>query len=158
MIRAAADPQDFARAGDLIREYIEWLPFDLDFQDFDAELAELADHYSGPAGTLLLAFVDGESEAVGVVGVRRFDGQIAELKRMYVQPVGRGHGLGQLLAEGAIGFAQTAGYRAIRLDSDQASMPEANSLYEKLGFVDIERYRPNHLPCARFMEMQLSSQ
>ena len=155
MIRPAAALEDFARAGILIREYIEWLPFDLDFQDFESELAELPDHYAAPAGTLLLAFVDGGDEAVGTVGVRQFEGGIAELKRMYVQPAGRGHGLGRQLAEHAIDFARGAGYRVIRLDSDQASMPEANALYEKLGFVDIEQYRPNHLPCARFMEKQL---
>lgn len=155
MIRAAADPADFARAGALIREYIEWLPFDLDFQDFESELAELPDHYAAPAGTLLLAFIEGRREAVGVVGVRSYEADIAELKRMYVQPDGRGHGLGRQLAESAIAFATGAGYRAIRLDSDQASMPEANALYEALGFADIEQYRPNHLPCARFMEKQL---
>ena len=87
--------------------------------------------------------------------MRRFEEGIAELKRMYVKPAGRGHGLGRELAEFAIEFARAAGYRVIRLDSDQASMPEANALYEKLGFVDIERYRPNHLPCARFMEKPL---
>lgn len=155
MIRPAANLEDYARAGILIREYIEWLPFDLDFQDFESELAQLAAHYSAPSGTLLLAFVDGVDEAVGTVGVRPFDGLIAELKRMYVQPAGRGHGLGRELAEHAIEFARDAGYSVIRLDSDEASMPEANALYERLGFVDIEQYRPNHLPCARFMEKQL---
>ena len=155
MIRAALSPEDFARAEALIREYIDWLPFDLDFQDFESELAELPDHYASPAGTLLLAYVEAEPAAVGTVGVRRFDADIAELKRMYVQPRGRGHGLGRKLAEAAIDFARGAGYRAIRLDSDQASMPEANALYEKLGFVDIEQYRPNHLACARFMELEL---
>lgn len=155
MIRPAAGPEDFARAGALIREYIEWLPFDLDFQDFEAELAELPEHYAAPAGTLLLAYIAGLSDPVGIVGVRRFDGSVAELKRMYVQPAGREKGLGRQLAETAVEFARAAGYEAIRLDSDQASMPEANALYEKLGFVDIEQYRPNHLPCARFMEKRL---
>ena len=158
MIRPAADAADFARAGELIREYIEWLSFDLDFQDFESELAELSAHYAAPAGTLLLAYVPGRTEAVGTVGVRRFSSGIAELKRMYVQPVGRGHGLGRQLAEAAIDFAAAAGYRTIRLDSDEASMPVANALYEKLGFFDIERYRPNHLPCARFMEKLLDTQ
>lgn len=156
MIRPAATDEDFVRAEALIREYIEWLPFELDFQDFESELADLAAHYSAPAGTLLLAYVAGQQEAVGTVGVRRFDDDVAELKRMYIQPVGRGRGLGRLLAERAVDFARAAGYRVIRLDSDQATMPEANALYEQLGFVDIEQYRPNHLPCARFMEKDLA--
>ncbi len=154
MIRPAVSPSDFDRASQLIIEYIEWLPFELDFQDFRSELADLSAHYAGPTGTLLLAFAEDEF-AVGAVGVRRFDSEIAELKRMYVQDHARGSGLGRELAVGAIEFARDAGYRTIRLDSDQASMPAANALYEKLGFVDIPQYRPNHLPCARFMELEL---
>ena len=154
MIRPAATPDDFSAARGLIAEYIDWLPFELDFQDHESELADLTNHYAAPDGTLLLAF-DRNGGAIGTVGVRRWGDGIAELKRMYVRPEGRGSGLGRRLAEVAIGFARDAGYSAIRLDSDQASMPEANNLYEQLGFVDIERYRANDLPCARFMELQL---
>ena len=154
MIRPAATPEDFAAARALIAEYIEWLPFELDFQDHESELADLTNHYAAPGGTLLLAFND-HDDAIGTVGVRRWGEGIAELKRMYVRPEGRGSGLGRRLAEVAISFARDAGYSAIRLDSDQASMPEANRLYEQLGFVDIDRYRANDLPCARFMELPL---
>ena len=154
MIRTAATPADFSRAAELITEYINWLPFDLDFQDFESELADLAGHYAAPAGAVYLAFNE-SGEAIGTVGVRDLGDGIAELKRMYVRESGRGRGLGRRLAERAIGFARQAGYGRIRLDSDQASMPAANALYETLGFVDIERYRPNHLPCARFMELEL---
>ncbi len=156
MIRQAASAADFAQAALLIEEYIAWLPFELDFQDFESELAELADHYSAPMGAIFLAYGDGDV-AVGTVGVRRFADDVAELKRMYVQTAGRGLGLGRRLALHAVEFARDAGYRTMRLDSDQASMPEANTLYESLGFVDIERYRPNHLPCARFMELDLGA-
>jgi GNAT superfamily N-acetyltransferase len=154
VIRAAASAADFAAARRLISEYIDWLPFDLDFQDYESELADLRSHYAAPGGRLLLACNDA-GEALGTVGVRSWGEGIAELKRMYVRPAGRGEGVGRRLAVAAIGFARAAGYRAIRLDSDQASMPEANRLYERLGFVDIARYRANDLPCARFMELQL---
>lgn len=154
MIRPAESAADFATAARLITEYIDWLPFDLDFQDFRSELAELDVHYAPPRGVLLLAFRG--DQAVGTAGVRPFNTEIAELKRMYVQPSGRGQRLGSRLLESAIAFAASAGYRVLRLDSDQASMPDANRLYESYGFVDIERYRPNHLECARFMELDLA--
>lgn len=154
MIRPASSPDDFAQAAELIAEYIAWLPFELDFQDFESELADLAGHYAAPGGAVFLAF-DDTGDAIGTVGVRDFGDGIAELKRMYVRESGRGSGLGRRLADRAIHFARQAGYGHIRLDSDQASMPAANALYETLGFVDIERYRPNHLPCARFMELEL---
>lgn len=155
MIKAAVSADDFETAHRLITEYIAWLPFDLDFQDFESELASLETHYGPPDGTLFLALAPEQAEPVGVVGVRRFADDIAELKRMYVAPAGRGLGLGRRLAESAIDFARDSGYRVIRLDSDEASMPAANALYESLGFVDIDPYRPNHLACARFMELSL---
>ena len=118
MIRPAADAADYAVARKLIAEYIDWLPFELDFQDYEAELADLENHYAPPEGALLLV-TDAEESAIGIVGVRRWGHGIAELKRMYVRPAGRGAGLGRRLAEAAITFAKNAGYAAIRLDSAQ---------------------------------------
>ncbi len=153
MIRRAVTPQDFAAAARLMQEYIDWLPFELDFQDFRSELTDVAAHYA-PPGAVFLAF-DGGDELLGVVGVRPLGDDLAELKRMYVQEAGRGAGLGRRLAERAIDFARSAGYKAIRLDSDLESMPTANQLYDRIGFVDIPRYRDNPLRCSRFMELQL---
>lgn len=154
MIRRAVTAEDFAAATALMSEYIDWLPFELDFQDYQSELADVAAHYADPAGAVFLACGPDE-DVVGVVGIRSLGDGLAEMKRMYVADSGRGAGLGRRLAEHAIDFARRAGYRAIRLDSDLESMPVANRLYEKLGFVDIPRYRENPLRCSRFMELQL---
>lgn len=154
MIRQAVTRQDYAAAAGLMQEYIDWLPFELDFQDFESELADIEAHYAGPAGAVFLASGAGEG-LLGVVGVRPLGDGVAEMKRMYVSEAGRGAGLGRRLAEHAIEFARREGYTAIRLDSDLESMPVANELYEKLGFVDIPKYRENPLRCSRFMEMQL---
>jgi len=154
MIRRAVTREDFAAAAELMREYIAWLPFELDFQDFEAELADVAGHYAAPAGAVFLASGEGE-DLLGVVGLRPLGQGLAEMKRMYVAEAGRGCGLGRGLAEQAIEFAREQGYVAIRLDSDLESMPVANQLYDKLGFVDIPQYRENPLRCSRFMELQL---
>jgi len=154
MIRRAVTREDFAAAAELMHEYIDWLPFELDFQDFESELADVAAHYSAPGGAVFLASGERE-ELLGVVGVRLLDEDVAEMKRMYVSEAGRGMGLGRRLAEQAIEFARQEGYAALRLDSDLESMPVANHLYEKLGFIDIPRYRDNPLRCSRFMELKL---
>lgn len=153
MIRQAVTPEDFSAATALMREYIDWLPFELDFQDYESELADIAAHYAAPTGAVFLA-LGADGDIAGVVGVRSLGDGIAEMKRMYVGESGRGAGLGRRLAEHAIEFARQEGYRALRLDSDLESMPVANQLYEKLGFVDIPRYRENPLRCSRFMELQ----
>ena len=158
-VRMAIGPEDQAAAADLIRQYVASLAFDLDFQDVDAELADLAAGFGGERGALFLAVADeaGSAAPVGVVGVRMIGDGLAEMKRMYLRPEGRGRGLGRQLAEHAIAAARRLGAARIVLDTDQASMAEANTLYESLGFVDIDRYRENPLACARFMGLDLAA-
>ncbi|HJR24275.1 MAG TPA: hypothetical protein VJ804_02295, partial [Acidimicrobiales bacterium] len=61
----------WADAERLIRAYLAALPFEIDFQDLDRELADLPVEYGPPAGAAFVA-IDRLGEAVGVVGVRRF--------------------------------------------------------------------------------------
>lgn len=144
---------DFADFAQLVREYVAGLPFALDFQDLDGELADLPAAYGPPAGRALLA--RDAAGALGCVAVRRLDGDVAELKRMYVRPAGRGRGLGRRLAAAALEAAGELGYRAIRLDTS-ADMTSAIAIYEALGFAPIAPYRRNPLERARYFEAQLS--
>ncbi|MFL5962015.1 MAG: GNAT family N-acetyltransferase [Gaiellaceae bacterium] len=132
----------------LLREYAASLPFALDFQDFDRELAELPGAYAPPRGALLLA------RGAGCVGVRPIEGTLCELKRLYVRPSARGTGLGRLLTEAIVAEARRLGYTHLRLDTTP-SMAAAQSLYEQLGFREIPPYRPNPVPGARFLELDL---
>lgn len=141
------------RFAELIREYVASLPFELDFQDLDRELDELAVEYGAPGGASVLALLDGT--AVGCVGVRRFDDHAGELKRMYVRPEGRHLGLGRALLEAAVGAARAIGYDRLRLDTS-AELEAANRLYAEAGFVEIPAYRPNPLASARYLELDLS--
>ena len=52
---------------ELFKEYEKSLGFDLDFQDFEMELAELPGEYAAPDGCLLLAFY--ENEVAGCAGL-----------------------------------------------------------------------------------------
>jgi hypothetical protein len=76
----------------LFREYAASLDLDLGFQGFSEELAGLPGDYQPPRGALLLALDD--DVAVGCVGLRPLEWpRIAELKRLYVRPQGRGMAL-----------------------------------------------------------------
>lgn len=143
----------WADAERLIRAYLAELPFEIDFQDLDRELAELDIEYGPPTGAALVA-VDEHGEAIGVVGVRRFAEGEAELKRMYVDPVGRGTGAGRALATAAVEAARGLGYRRLLLDT-VAWMEAAVATYEGLGFEECEPYRHNPLPEARFFALDL---
>lgn len=89
-------------------------------------------------------------DAAGIVGVRRFDEDAAEIKRMFVRPSFRGLGLGRMLAEAAVAGAAELGYRRILLDSIR-SMTGALAIYGALGFAEIPAYRHNPRPDAVFM-------
>jgi GNAT superfamily N-acetyltransferase len=152
-IRIARSPEDFEAARKLILEYAASLNVDLAFQDFAGELATLATGYNAPGGVLFLASTT--EDPVGCVGVRPYDPpEVAELKRLYVRPRGRGEGLGRELTVRALDWAKRAGYRRVRLDT-LPGMDRAQELYRRLGFSEIPPYRHNPVPGTVFMEYEL---
>jgi len=148
----AGSEEAIAEVRDLFVEYADGLGFDLCFQDFGRELADLPADYVPPDGVLLLAYCD--SEVAGCVALRRLDEQTCEMKRMYVRPEHRGQHIGRKLAEAVIAAAHRIGYRHMRLDT-LPSMEPAIELYRSLGFRQIEPYRHNPIPGAMFFELDL---
>jgi len=64
------------------------------------------------------------------------DSQIVELRKMYVNDHFRGKGLGKLLLNKSIYWAQNEGFKNLRLET-APSLIEARSLYLKFGFKQI---------------------
>lgn len=151
-VRTAQTATDIQTAAILFREYADTLDFDLDFQDFVAELANLPGDYSSPDGCLLLAFAP--EQPAGCVALRKFAPDICEMKRLYVRPAYRGLNLGRRLAETIIREARFRGYRKMVLDT-VPTMQAAIGLYESLGFVPIAPYRYNPIAGAKFYELEL---
>jgi ribosomal protein S18 acetylase RimI-like enzyme len=137
---------------ELFHEYAGSLGFNLDFQNFEEELENLPGEYAPPHGCLLLARV-GDS-VIGCVGLRRLEVELCEMKRLFVRPEHRRSGVGKSLTKAIIRKAADLGYRRMRLDTVPA-MKSAQKLYESSGFKDIEPYRFNPIPGARYMEREL---
>ncbi|MDX1512816.1 MAG: GNAT family N-acetyltransferase [Gammaproteobacteria bacterium] len=149
---AASAPDQVSLAKTLFREYAAKLGVDLSFQDFAAELETFPSGYVAPDGALLLAMRG--PDAVGCIGVRRFDGAICEMKRLYVRESERRGGLGRRLCEAAFASARELGYERMRLDT-LPDMAAARKLYRSLGFQEIAPYYDNPIAGTSYMERQL---
>ena len=131
---AHAEPQ-LTQIKVLFLEYIAALGFHLTFQDVDREMSELPGRYAPPEGRILIAELDGQ--VAGCVAMKKLLEGVCEMKRFYVRPAFRGHGIGRKLAEATIAKARAAGYQRMCLDT-VPSMQAAMALYESLGFKDGE--------------------
>ena len=115
--------------------------------------ADLAvDDFMPPRGTFLLGRLG--DRVVGCGAVRALDGDIGEVKRMWIDPDFRGRGFGGLLLTALEDAARDLGYRIVRLDTNDV-LVEAIRLYEAHGFRRIDRYNVNPDP-TRFYEKSLS--
>ena len=136
----------------MLQEYVEWIALDLAFQEIDAELAQLPGDYAPPRGALLVAVEN--DNYLAMIAVRPIGDVTAEMKRLYVRPSARGRGLARKLVDRICDEARSLGYREIRLDT-LPKMHEAQALYERLGFRDIEPYYETPIAGTRFMAREL---
>lgn len=143
---------DIAAVKAIFLEYLafieNYLGETLDFQGTEKEFADFPKTYDA----LFLAKINGKP--VGACGLKPFETDICELKRLYCRPDGRGHQLGLKLTQATITEARNQGYQKIYLDTDRG-LTHANSIYEALGFKDIERYYDNPMGCSRYMALAL---
>lgn len=156
-IVTADSPERIDGARELFREYASRLGVDLCFQGFEAELAQLPGDYRGPAGALLLAFVDGVLAGCGAFrALPDVDYPNAcEMKRLYVRDSCRRLGLGRQMAQALMDQALRSGYSTMLLDTLD-DMEVARGLYGSLGFVEIPPYYFNPIPGAHYLKVDLT--
>ena len=150
-VTPATTPSDIAAVRAIFLDYLRfieaYLGQSLSFQGTEAEFADFPQRYDA----LWLARVGGEP--VGAVGLKPFAPGEAELKRLYVLPAGRGHGLGEALCRACVEGARAHGYARLLLDTDRG-LTHANAVYERLGFTDVPKYYDNPMD-SRFMALEL---
>jgi GNAT superfamily N-acetyltransferase len=157
LVREAVGAADLALVRGLMREYGAYLranpsgAANICIEGFERELDGLPARYV----TLMVAFVDGV--AAGCVALKEVgvEEKGCEMKRLWVGDGFRGLGLGRRLVEEAIGWARRNRFGAMYLDTVPAAMPEANRLYEAMGFRRVERYNDNPLADVVFFRLGL---
>jgi GNAT superfamily N-acetyltransferase len=95
-----------------------------------------------PGSGMWLAYLD--EKAVGCVVLRKLGSvrSAGECKRLYVQPIARGHRIAHKLLDALEDFAGSKGLRWIYLDSYD-DLKVAIALYRKHGYVSCERFNDN---------------
>jgi putative acetyltransferase len=162
-----ATEDEFPQVRCLFLEYLQWLiPMLATHWEYlvpvtaeaavDYMMADMQ-KYLPPDGRLLLA--SDESGVVGCACAWTLRPGLAELKRVYVRPSGRGSGTGRALVQAIIADLRGGGYTAVRLDTASFMTP-AEKLYRSLGFRDIAPYDESETPKemrqkAVFLELSL---
>jgi GNAT superfamily N-acetyltransferase len=100
---------------------------------FDAEAGEAVP----PSGAFVIGSVAGVPVACGAF--RRLEGDVAEIKRMYVVTEQRGRGYARQILDELERLAAASGYAAARLETGDRQ-PEAIGLYERAGYHRIPHY------------------
>jgi len=143
---------EYKAAAALFKEYAAWLGIDLGFQHFAEELENLKAMYNTADGGIILC--KEQNDFIGCVAIRRSAENIAELKRMYVQPAQQHKGIGKDLLERSLELAKSLNYACIRLDTLNHMTPAIN-LYKKYGFYEIPAYYHNPVSTAVYFEKKL---
>ena len=114
-----------------------------------------------PPQRLYLAEVDGQP--AGTCGLKETGPGVAEIKRMYVDPALRGHGVARALLERVVADARAAGYGMLQLET-AVWMVEAHALYRSCGFADSPPFPDPEFGCfpgfehlARYMTLSLAA-
>ncbi len=112
-----------------------------------------------PPQALYLAEVDGRPAGTG--GLKQVAPGRAEIKRMYVDPAFRRHGVGRAVLRQLIDDGRAAGYATLQLET-AVWMVEAHALYRSCGFVDAGPFPDPEFGChpgfehlARYMVLPL---
>lgn len=152
-IKRITDPtaEDKQQIRALEAEYFAWVNSQLqaEFQislDVDQmlanDLANLA-MYLPPLGGLFLA--EAEQGPAGMILLTPLRPQVGQIRRMYVQPAFRRHGLARRLFETAVQQARELGYGQLLLESPR-SWTGAHALYHQMGFEAVEMYPESEVP------------
>ncbi len=127
----------FAAAYRIVTEYYE--AASVVARETEAEFCRY--YFSGRSGFWLARL---NNQVAGCIALRELAEPACsgEIKRMYVQPAHRQHGIAKALLDALESFAKNANYEWLYLDS-APGMDTAINFYQRHGYVPCDRYNDN---------------
>jgi GNAT superfamily N-acetyltransferase len=117
-------------------QYAAEFGWDASFEALVARIvADYAEQHDPEREAAWIADVDGAP--AGCVLCVRHDEDVAKLRLLLVEPRARGLGLGERLVRECVEFARGAGYRELRLWTNDV-LAAARRIYERAGFTLVE--------------------
>lgn len=137
---AKTDP-DLDAVRDLVRAFVRWAMAEIAkdsnpavFEGLERELASLPGRYGPPGGGIVLARLSGNP--AGCVAFFDRGGGVMEIKRMFVTPEARGHGIGGQMLGKLLSEARAMGHRRGLLWTHK-TMLAAQAIYRRAGFREV---------------------
>jgi GNAT superfamily N-acetyltransferase len=145
------EPSDSAASRELQDEFFEYVRDR--YPGWEPGMIPSADpaEVAPPNGSWVVAYADGS--AVGCGGVKRLEGAVGEVKRVWLRPAARGRGIGRALMEALESDGRSLGLERLRLDTGDRQ-PEALGLFRALGYREIDDYNGNPF-ASHWMEKEL---
>lgn len=141
------EPRDVEALARMFKEDMDDLRVDVDLDDLTQLARDVirGSDEGDPEKLCWIARLEEGGEAVGVVLANlnyslKFAGRALWIEELYVTPKGRRKGLGRLLVEHLLDWAEDNDIRGIDLEAYQGNTP-ASILYRSLGFHRLGRER-----------------
>jgi GNAT superfamily N-acetyltransferase len=142
VIRLAERPEEIDAFRELALEYEALLPPPLRHSDVDFVPESVLVSWSAGIPS-------------GCVALSRLDAETAIMKRLFVRPVYRGHGIARALVATFVDLARQQGSLRVVLDTDREQLAAAYALYHSIGFEECAPYGPVDYATPTFMQLRL---
>ncbi|SHO60574.1 GNAT family N-acetyltransferase [Algoriphagus zhangzhouensis] len=130
-----------------------WVEELFEIEPFDKEQLENPEKYVLDKGGEII-FARSEGKIVGTIGLAKVDETTYEMIKMGVDKSAQGKGVGMILAKEILKIAKEKGADKVILYT-HSKLKAAISIYEKLGFKEIQLCNDKYVRCDLVMELDL---
>jgi putative acetyltransferase len=107
----------------------------------DGEEHEFFSQFNGIENIKNVVVYSVDNKVIGCGAIKEYNTQIAEVKRMFVQPDFRKQGIAEEILKALEIWAKELNYKQLYLETG-INNPSAQSVYKKCNFIQIQNYGP----------------